>query len=422
MGAGLAIDVTGIDTTAKVSDNTVTVVNDMDGVATIEGVNVAATQSGTQTVTGKAGSSGGTSVTPALSLGVSSSFVEAYLGSGNQITVTGDVAVKADNSMIRTYTGDAQAAGSGVGVGGDFGIIIANDRTTSRLNRSIKAKNLSVTARGVQQTTNTVKAGAAGAGGSKKNGSSNSGSSAGGGDSPGSSSSGDSSEGDSSTSKKGESDAQADKAIASGASLGNLTGSAGLAGNSILDKTSDRQTAQTSEGSISVAAAFGLTIAFNEVIAEIMDGLTIETTEDLTVIAYSDTDSKVFANASATKSKIGIGAAVALNIVEHNTEAFVGDTALKSGGNLTVLAAQIDTAKTANMEASVTEKIKAYVNDMIDKVKAVTNWFEDGQAVSIDGLNGIIKVFYNQITNRIDTVWNERGDLVAAQNLLPRLS
>ena len=416
VGAGLAIDVTGIDTIARIPDGVLVVATTAPTTEpTLESINIAASQSGTQTVTGKAGSAGGTSVTPALSLGVTSSTVEAYLGSGNPITVMGNAAIKADNSMVRTYTGDAQAAGSGVGFGGVFGIIVANDRTTSRLNRSIKSKNLSVTAKGVQQTTNTAKAGAVGSGGSKSNQSGASSSSSSGGGSSGDSSSGDSSEGDSSKSES-DSDAQADKAIAAGSSLGQLTGSTGLAGNSITEKTSNRQTAQTSEGSVSIAAAFGLTIAFNEVIAEICNGLAIETVENLQVIAYSDTDSKVFANASATKSAIGIGAAVALNIVEHDTTALIGDTTVKAGGDATVLAAQIDGAKAASaMDVDITEKLKSYVNDMIEKVENVASMFENGQAVSIDGLSGILKVFYNQITSKINDKWENRGDLVEAQ-------
>lgn len=402
VGAGLAIDVTGIDTIATVADGTLTTTGALDG------VDVTAAQTGNATISAKAGSAGGTSVTPALALGVAGSTVEAYLGTGNALMVTGDANIKADNRMIRAHTGDAAAAGGSVGVGGAFGIAVLNDSTTARLNRSVKSARLNVTAKGVQRTTNTVKAGANGSGGSQNKGNtSEPGTATGGGSSGTSGDSGDSGEGDSATSE-GDSDAQADQAIGKGAALGQLTGSAGLSGSSITDMTKDRQKAQTSEGSVSVAAAFGLTVANNEVLAEIIDGYAIETTGDLNVLAYSDTDSKISASAAATKSKIGVGAAVSINIIDHDTKAFVGDTTLKSGGNLMVVAAQLDDSKSNGAtDDDIVTLLKEYMTDMVQKMA-------DG-VLNAAGLTGFVNLIHGTLMEKLEARWESRTDLLKSQ-------
>ena len=89
---------------------------------------------------------------------------------------------------------------------------------------------------------------------------------------------------------------------------------------------SDRQTAETSEGNVQIAAGFGLAIVEILSFANIADGLSItavpvEETVDgetlakhvaFTIHSTNETDVDVRADASATQSEIGVGVAVYL--------------------------------------------------------------------------------------------------------------
>ena len=61
----------------------------------------------------------------------------------------------------------------------------------------------------------------------------------------------------------GSADKQADQAIAGGAGLSGLNGSKNVSGGDVLEKSSNRQQAETSEGGVSVAASFVLNIQDN---------------------------------------------------------------------------------------------------------------------------------------------------------------
>ena len=94
---------------------------------------------------GTAGSAGGFSVTPALSVQVAGADMLAHLGRGESaLRCTGDVNVTANSTLTRLLNADAAAVGGGVGVGSAVGVSVFHDHTEARLSRSVKAKNINV--------------------------------------------------------------------------------------------------------------------------------------------------------------------------------------------------------------------------------------------------------------------------------------
>ena len=94
----------------------------------------------------------------------------------------------------------------------------------------------------------------------------------------------------------------------------------------------------TMEGSIQVAAGIAVNIQTNISRAEIIDAADVEADGDITVLSRNDTDAQLKSNASTTNSYVGVGVAVATNLVEHQNLALVGNGKLSAGGKITVAA------------------------------------------------------------------------------------
>ena len=75
----------------------------------------------------------------------------------------------------------------------------------------------------------------------------------------------------------------------------------------------------------------------NSSIAAIEGNIAVEAENELEVSSIGQTTAEIYANASATQAKTGIGAAVALNIVSYINEAYIDQAAIKAG-TLKVLA------------------------------------------------------------------------------------
>jgi len=96
--------------------------------------------------------------------------------------------------------------------------------------------------------------------------------------------------------------------------------------------------ASTSEGKVSVAAAVGINVQNSTVTAAIPDGVAISAGGALTLAAVNNTDGKIEATGDAVgvadeagetppTSKVGIGAAVAVNVVKARNDAILGNAA-----------------------------------------------------------------------------------------------
>ena len=129
----------------------------------------------------------------------------------------------------------------------------------------------------------------------------------------------------------------------------------------VTQMTENRPSAQTSEGSIQVAAALALNIHYNESRAVL--GGSAETQGDLTVRSTIDTDAVIYADASATKSTTGVGAAVAVNYVNATNVARIGSGKLKVGGDLLVLADIVEADAKRTVEEILADLLK-YLADV----------------------------------------------------------
>lgn len=392
IGAGIAIGVFGVDSYAKIADGVS--ISKASGGSDLDSMNVTASYNGSEEMIAKAGASGGTSIVPVLALNVSGVYVDASTGTytaGAPLEFKGDINITAFSEITRNILADAAAVGDGVGFGGSFIVDIVNDSAAATLGRSVRGKKVLVKADSVSRINATGKAGAQGtppktntgsSGGSSGGGSSGGDGSSGSGDSgSGSSGSGDSGSGDSDSDDddpyagiadlfkedgeddtpedddysdafrrlfdEGEADAVADANTQAAANLANIVGTQNVTGGAISSLTANRQKAETSEGSVQVAATFTLNIQRNVSKAIIADGIIViaykpaegaeEGDGSIIVESRNDTDGVITSDASATNSTVGVGVAVAINIVTYENIAEVGDARL-TGESLTIKA------------------------------------------------------------------------------------
>ncbi|MDO4545395.1 MAG: hypothetical protein Q4C25_04495, partial [Bacillota bacterium] len=323
------------------------------------GISITATHSAEERVSAKAGSAGGISVTPVLALNISGMNTRAYLGTDGEtgntptdrpLVATGDIVIASSSNVYREIASNAAAAGGKVGFGAAPGITVYNDSSYAGLRRSVRANNVKVTSSSISRVKSTSRASSNGA-------------------QSGTSSSGTSSTTGDAASAKGQSDQQADKSIGGASKLAGSTGSSNISPGMISNLTANRQTAQTSEGNIQIAAAFNLNVMKNSSIAAIEGNITTTAAGDIEVSSIGETDAKIYANASATQSKTGIGAAVAINIVSYTNKAVVEQAALTAGGDISVTAEMPEEGdtKVATNNGAKTE-LQAWIEKQADEL------------------------------------------------------
>ena len=299
VGSGIAVNVSSADVTAAVQDGaTVTVVSGK--------VKVEASNKTTDKVTAKAGAKGETGVTPVIGVDVFGSSASAYLGrvAGNNMYAK-TVEVTAENTASHDMTADASTGGGSVALGGAFAVTVIHDNALARLNSGVtnSAADSAITVSAAVSTTQSVTATAGVTGGVKgtagKNGSA------------------------------GSADRQVDS-ILGGA--GNIAANSKSSSLSMKGSGSaDRQKAQTSEGSVGGAAAVAVNVLFTQALARIMDGANISIGGAVKVQSVNRTETRVKANASTAKTDTGVGAAVAVNIVNIENTAEIGNGNVKAG-------------------------------------------------------------------------------------------
>ena len=305
VGTGIAVAVNGVETKASVSDGVVyNYVNRLEKASVSAGNTLASDE-----VNAKAGAkSKKTAVTPVVALNIVSSNAKAYIGKFKDSKALNALAVevKASNKAGHAMTVEAFATGEYATMAGSFGISIIDDTAKAVLNSNVmgSASDVTVDAQSDSKLTANVKASAAGAKEGKK-------------------------EKDDS---KGSADQKADNLISSGEKIGAKAGM----GSSTEGKIKNRQQAQTSEGTIAGAAAFALNIQSNESEARIEDGVKLggssagEKLRDVTVSSSAMASSDITGSASATAinkaagKAVGIGVAVAINIVSTGNNAYLG--------------------------------------------------------------------------------------------------
>ena len=293
VGAGIAVAVNGGDTFAAVQDGASISANTKDA---IKGISVTANQKVKDTVTAKAGAAGGTAVVPVASVDVSGAQAEAYMGKvfNGKLKMTEGMTVSATSNGEHTVSADASAAGKGTGVGASIVVTVIADKANAKLNQSVEAEKVTVSAETTSKVEGTATASASGGKKEEDN-------------------------------KGKDPDKQADGLIGGAAKLAGKNKSSGVSGGGIMDSTKDRQKSETSEGTVGVAGALVVNVQNSASVAEIQNGVNIKASDLIAVTALNGTTSKIKANGSTTNSDKGVGVGIAINIINLDNIARMGD-------------------------------------------------------------------------------------------------
>ena len=407
VGAGIAVGVIGVDSIANIAD--AILIRMADESKNLGKLDIRASFNGYERMAAKAGASGGTAIVPVLALDVSGVYVNASTGTNLNHTLkfASDVNVNANNSILRTLAADAAAAGSGVGVGGAFVVDVLNDSARANLGRNVSGKNVNVKAKSVSRLNSTAKASAAGTPrstgtssgtGTGTGSTSGSGSKAppapaggdssgddGGGSDPGSSEDDEPDEDDLGEAlqnlyNEGEADQITDKNTAAASGMAGKANTTNVNSTSVSNLTANRQKAQTSEGSVQVAASMVVNVQQNDAVARIADGVVINATGDILVSSANDTDGIISANSAATNSETGVGVGVAINTVFYENIAYVGASHI-TGNSLTVKAELVESDGKYNLE-KLFKKLMDEILEALTVKKFVQAIFETATDVS----------------------------------------
>ncbi len=276
---------------------------DLENTAQLTGaqdLTLSASSSDTMTTTSTAGaaSKSGVAVSPAVAISISSNTTTAQVGSGSPLTLGGALSATATHTGSTASTAGGTAAGLSAAVGASVAMTIATDQTTATTASNVAAAgNISfvATASSSSATTGTASA----SGGNNDDGKN---------------------DGKDTNGNNVDSQNTAQRNYANTES--NAMPSVG-AGNS--SGAASTPSASTSDGQVSVAAAVTVNIADSEANATIPSGLTITSTGGtLTLSATNTTTASSTASGNASgMDQTGVGAAVALNLVNASDEATI---------------------------------------------------------------------------------------------------
>ncbi|MDH6098925.1 autotransporter adhesin family protein, partial [Anabaenopsis sp. FSS-46] len=255
-------------------------------------LNLSAASDNTIDNSATAGSAGGIAATPALALTIASNETSALIGSGNILTL-GSLEALASHKGNSSTLADAAAAGDSVGMGAALALNFVDDITIATTQRNITAAgDVSLSAHSYASSDSEAKA------------------SAGGAEAP--------EEGDEEQTSEDQINTQLDSVD---------TPNKEEHKNAIAGKT------RTTEGQVSIAAALALNLANSTATATLGDGIVINAAGQLKLATSSETDASAIADGSAVgESAIGIGVAVALNIVDITNTASIGTSEITASG------------------------------------------------------------------------------------------
>ena len=289
-------------------------------------LSVTATGAYDVTTTASAGSAGGVSITPSAAVAVVTNRTEAQIntGTGTLATTSGDLVIGASALATETTSASGTAAGGSVAVGAAIAVAVVSDDVTATTLRDLSSAGLlTVSATGSSRGSVTSTASASGGNAADSSGNAPSGESA--------------NIDDKVTGQLNQ--ASADQK-ASGVGDDQQKQSSGDEGSA------SKRSASSSEGKVSVAAGISVTVTEATVTATIPDGVNAHAAQRLSVTTDANTDSLVVADASAVgtsaaTSKVGIGAAVAVNVAHQKNDATLGNGTHSATG-VTVSALQDD--------------------------------------------------------------------------------
>ncbi|MBK5565795.1 LEPR-XLL domain-containing protein [Ensifer sp. SSB1] len=270
-----------------------------------------ATSNDTVTTTAKAGAAGNTAVGGAIAVAYVDNDTDAHIGSGagGAITLTGNLAAQASHASTIHTLGDGEAAGSNVGVGVSLALNIAEVTNDAFVGRNFSgANNVSVTATSTFDTKAESKASAKGNDTSKAN-------------------------------SDQESSNQTNMAQnqSGGSKAPTQSGSSSLG---TADSKSTNETGKSTQGGTSVAATIAVNFLDADNTATIASNVVIGSSGAMEVEATMTTDARALGTATSTNtsSNTGVAAAVGLNIALLDNTAQVNSGADLTAGSIQVRA------------------------------------------------------------------------------------
>ena len=322
VGVGLSFGINiGVHDADAIVDDAATLSGANDVSVSADGVHTMATEA-------KAGAGAGeegTAVGGSIALSVSDNDNVARVGAGPALDVDGDLVIHAGNANTQITKSDADTEGGQTGVGAAIALGWVDDDVTARLERDVStgaatADDVTVEAKGAISTTVHAYASAMG----EKNSD------------------------DGGETAEQQTGSQTDFASdRSGTSLNAPTPQTQVAdaNNQSQSQTSDpggqgdanatQATTETAGGVLRIAASIGGSVTVSDVTAEIVDGLTIDSSGDLSVRAIADTDSQAEAISVAfTQSESesdNVSAAVAFNVALLDASAYLGNGTTVAG-------------------------------------------------------------------------------------------
>ncbi|KEO60051.1 hypothetical protein DT23_14725 [Thioclava indica] len=319
VGASVATNIVGNRTIASVADNT--------AITTPGSLTLSARSVREITTTAQAGSSGGVSATPALALSLVNNTTTAQLGANATAQKsTGNISILASQQATEETTASGKAAGSKAAIGAAVAIALVNDTTSATTLRDLDASN-NITLRSWGASLNTLEATASASGAEAADDS---------GDAP-----------------AGQ-DSDVDTTVTSNlthASDQQTTADVGDAeqqqasADGAADETG--RSASTSEGKVTVAAAVGVNVQNSSVSAGVPDGRDIKAGGALSVSTSNNTTGSVTSDGTAAgdaPAAVGIGAAVAINLIHTSNDATLGNGSV-TAGSIEITALKQDVAK-----------------------------------------------------------------------------
>jgi len=325
VGASVAVNVGVNDTVAEIEGNA----SLTDGAD----LSVTATAEHDMTTTAEAGAAGGVAVTPVVAVAVGINETRARVGAGNDLNLTGNMAINGSSKGKVTTSAEGQAKGD-VAVGVAISIGVPQNNVSASLERGGSiGGTLDIVAISELTVETEAKAGAKGASDdkSKNGGSSNE----------------LVSQWKGSATPEGEDTPDAARAEVDDPDETVAETESSSSGEKPGTKTNKKKT------EVQVAGAIGVNVIGNDASAGIADGVHITEVGNTTISSSNDVNFTTYATGEAVSDATGVGAAIALTVVDNDSVASVGNGAtIDQAGDL-----NLSSATSQNMGDDFTTKV-----------------------------------------------------------------
>ena len=329
VGASIGVNV-AVNTTRAEAEDKSTLTNvgalDMDALSVY-------TQN-TEVTGGAAGSK--VSITPVVAVAIAVNTTTARLGqSADTLDLSGNLNLDANQKNSVTTKATGQAEGD-VAVGASLAAAVVVDRVSAGLDRDVAADgSVAIAAQSDTSLTTSAKAGAKGAAPVKKD-------AATGEEKPDAGTTVDEQKTAQLDFAKGKNKAATDIDVKTDTPKAETPDVNTKTPDSTTKPTDTTATTKDQQGKkVSVAAAIGVSVAYNEASAEVGAGRTVKAGADkkVSVDAQTDTNYATLASGEAVSDNVGVAAAVALTATMNKTHATIGaGTTIEQAGDVSVTA------------------------------------------------------------------------------------